>query len=487
MNLTNPILLTDSYKPTHPDLYERGTTEVYSYMEARGGRYPVVTSLGDQYFAKKYFTKPVTREYVAEAVDYYGEHFGTSKIFDADRWMHIVNKHGGYLPLSIRWVPEGTQVPVRNVLRTVVNTDPACYWLVGQIEGLYLQTWYPSTVATQAGEEREVVKKWLEATGTPALIDFKVHDFGFRGTSSPESAAIGGLGHLVYFKGTDTVPALWLARTYYGEPMAGFSILASEHSTITAWGKDREVEAYRNLLNIARERGLPLYACVSDSYDLFHAILHLWGGVLRDEVLGMNGTLVIRPDSGDPETIVPGAIEAAMSVFGYTTNAKGFTVLPPQVRFIQGDGITGPDAIDRILKACWKRGISADNLAFGEGGGKLQAVTRDTCQFAFKASHTIVNGEHRDVFKQPMTDIAGKKSKKGYLSLIKPATRFVNPTQEFMTVPAIAPGVPGEEDTGTRVFNYRGYRDYLVEGFRNGELLVHTTLAEIRARANGED
>lgn len=477
MTLDNLILLTDSYKPTHPDQYERGTTEVYSYMEARSGAYPLVTSLGDQYFAQKFFTKRVTTFDVHEAVDYYGAHFGTTKVFDADRWRHIVNAHGGLLPLSIRWVPEGTQVPLRNVLRTVVNTDPACYWLPGQIEGLYLQTWYPSTVATQAGAERRVVEKWLERTGDPAGIDFKVHDFGFRGCSSPESAAIGGLGHLVYFKGTDTVPALWLARNYYGEPMAGYSILASEHSTITSWGREREVDAYRNLLSIARERGLPLYACVSDSYDLFHAITNLWGGVLRDEVLAMNGTLVIRPDSGDLFTVVPDAIEAAMRAFGYTKNAKGFAVLPPQVRFIQGDGIKGPEVIDQLYKTLWKRGLSADNLAVGEGGGKLQGVTRDTCGFAFKASHTIVNGQHRDVFKDPATG-GGKASKRGYLALQKDTVRDASGRHTYHTVQAVAPGVTGGEQWN--------FNDQMVEGFRNGELLIHTTLAEIRARAQAK-
>lgn len=466
-NTKNLILLTDSYKPTHPEQYEQGTTLVSSYMEARSGPYERITSIGDSYFQQEYLSRGITRYDIEEAVDVYGEHFGTSKIFRPDLWRHILNRHGGSLPLSIRSVPEGTRVPRRNVLRTIHNTDPACGWLTGQVEGLYLQNWYPSTVGTQTGEERKVVLKWLRLTGDPAGIDFKVHDFGFRGCSSPESSGIGGFGHLVYSKGSDTVNALMVARNYYGERMAGHSIFATEHATITSWGRDRELEAYRNVLRIAREKGLTHYACVSDSYDVDYAVGELWGGVLRDEVLAMSGTLVIRPDSGNLYEVVPRIIKLAMAKFGYTTNAKGFAVLPPQVRFIQGDGIKGPDVIDRLYKTLWKDGLSADNLAVGEGGGKLQAPQRDTCGFAFKCARTVVNGEVRDVSKDPATD-PGKRSKTGLLALVDDAGAL-------RTVPASEPGRPAGA--------YVGLPDHLVETFRDGQQLVFPTLAEIRARA----
>lgn len=243
---SNIIMLSDSYKVTHYNQYPPGVKGVYSYFESRGGRWSDIVFFGLQYILKRYLQgQQVTIEKIAEAKSFFGAHFfGNKTLFNEQGWMHILNNHAGRLPVRIKAVPEGTVVPVSNVLMTIENTDPHCWWLPNYLETLLVQVWYPSTVATNSRMSRRVLLQFLEETGDPSLIDFKLHDFGFRGSTSVESAGLGGAAHLVSFKGTDTMAALVVARDYYGEQMAGFSIPAAEHSTITSWGEENEAGAY---------------------------------------------------------------------------------------------------------------------------------------------------------------------------------------------------------------------------------------------------
>lgn len=457
--LNNVCWLTDSYKVSHYKQYPPGTRRVYSYFESRdGAKFPRTVFFGLQYFLKAYLTGPViTAEKIDHAQKLFDAHFGRS-VFPRDRWESLLKKHRGRLPVEIRAVPEGMMVEASNVLMTIENTDDEAYWLTNYLETLLVQTWYPSTVATQSHAMRQMIMAALERTGDPALADFKLHDFGFRGVTCPEQAAIGGAAHLVNFLGTDTVAGLVLAAAFYGEPCAGFSIPAAEHSTITAWGPDHEVDACRNMLTQFPDG---LVACVSDSYDVFRCCREIWGGVLRDAVLARDGVLVVRPDSGDPPKVVVQVLEILGEKFGTETNAKGFRLLHPKVRVIQGDGIDF-DMLGRILSSMEKAGWSADNIAFGSGGGLLQKLNRDTQKFAFKCSSVTIGDTERDVFKRPVTDL-GKRSKAGRLKLVDDDGRAV-------TVPAHDPRP-----------------DLLRPVFRNGELLVEQSFAEIRECVRASD
>lgn len=450
----NPLFLTDSYKVSHYKQYPPGTERVYSYFESRGGAFADVLFFGLQYYLRRYLAGvQVTRAHIDEADEFYARHFG-NRVFNRAGWEHIVSAHGGRLPVVIKAVPEGTIVPVSNVLMTIENTDPRCFWLTNWLETLLVQVWYGSTVATQSREMKKVLLNYLHETGDPQLIEFKLHDFGFRGVSSVETASVGCVAHLVNFRGTDTVVGLVMARDYYDCPMAGHSIPAAEHSTITSWGREHEVDAYANMLAQYPDG---LVAVVSDSYDIFRACSELWGRQLKDKVLARNGVLVVRPDSGDPPETVCRVLELLGETFGTTTNAKGFKVLEPHVRVIQGDGIDYK-MLGEILSAMKARGWSADNVAFGSGGGLLQKLNRDTLKFAFKCSSIHIAGHDRDVFKQPITD-NGKRSKAGRLKLVRQSGRF-------MTVPESAPGT-----------------DELRVVFRDGELIEPTTMEEVRKRA----
>jgi nicotinamide phosphoribosyltransferase len=458
----NLILQTDSYKLTHWRQYPPGTEFVYSYLESRGGMFGQTLFFGLQYYLKEYLSGAVVhQDDLAEAQAFVDQHLGPG-LFNAEGWRHIVRKHGGRLPVMIKAVEEGTIVDVRNVLMTIENTDPKCWWLPNYLETLLLKVWYPITVATLSRAIRCVFLAALERSGDPALVDFKLHDFGYRGVSSEETAGIGGAAHLVNFKGTDTLAGIRLLQQYYGSnAMEGFSIPAAEHSTITAWGREHEVDAYDNMLTQFPQG---LVAVVSDSYNVYDACEKLWGQQLREKVLQREGTLVVRPDSGNPREVVLKVLEILAAKFGATTNGKGYRVLHPKVRVIQGDGVnywTIQDTLTAMNRAGW----SADNITFGMGGALLQQLNRDTQKFAFKCSNVTVNGQDRDVFKDPVEG-HDKASKRGRLALH-------SQDGAWTTVRVQGDAYDAE--------------DHLHTVFCNGQVLTEQSIAQVRERASRQE
>lgn len=461
-NIFNLILNTDSYKASHWLQYPQGTQNVFSYIESRGGKFPKTVMFGLQILLKEVLSKPFTQADIDEAAMFLQAH---GEPFNREGWEYILNQYEGRLPVVIKAVPEGTVVPTGNVLVTVEATDPKCFWLVSYLETLMLRAvWYGTTVATTSWSIKQIIKRFLEETGDPAGINFKLHDFGARGVSSFESAGIGGAAHLVNFMGTDTITGALFAMKYYNtSAVPGFSIPAAEHSTITTYGREGEVEAYRNMLRQYAKPGA-LVAVVSDSYDIYNAVENIWGKQLRQEVIDSGAMIVIRPDSGDPATVVTKVAKLLDQQFGSVVNSKGYKVLN-NVRIIQGDGIN-EDSIVAILTSLKNEGFSADNVAFGMGGALLQGINRDTQRFAMKCSAVQVNGEWIDVFKDPITD-SGKRSKKGRLRL----ERAVVNRDEYFTL-----------SEGTQVKTPT--EQVLVEVFRDGKIVKEYTFDEVRANSN---
>jgi len=506
----NIILLSDSYKISHWKQYPEGTEYVYSYFESRGcdnKGWDSVCFFGLQYFIKRYLLgQVVTREKIDEAAELYADHFGDGtnpdpSLFYREGWEHILHKHGGRLPIKIKAVPEGMVIPNKTVLFTLVNTDPKCFWLTNFLETLLVQVWYPMTVCTNSRMQKQSIAHYMEATGhedwsAPNGLAFKLHDFGFRGVSSVESAAIGGLSHLVNFMGTDTIAALSCAKKYYGfKGAAGFSIPASEHSTITSWGVEHEVDAMKNMLE---KYPTGLVACVSDSFDIYKACREYWGEQLKDLIKGRIteqsfGRLVVRPDSGDPSETCVAIIGILCKQFAedVTVTSTGHRLLPPYIRVIQGDGVDW-ESIPLILQKLDEAGFAADNIGFGSGGALLQKVNRDTFKVAFKCADIIVNGEARDVFKDPITD-GGKASKKGRLTLQLADETPYDPADIYQPRDG-TDGVKG--GTGFLHFSAGGKyvtvasgkgdpaKDIMVDVFEDGRLLKDYTLTEIRKRAD---
>ena len=457
----NLILNTDSYKYSHFAQYPPETASISAYIESRrGGDHDVTLFFGLQMFLKGYLSKPVTVADVDEAEAMITAH---GLPFNRPGWDLLIERHGGHLPLMIEALPEGSVVPAGTPMVQVRNTDPDFFWLPTFIETALLRAvWYPSTVATVSWHVRQMIAETLDRTcdDPGPILPFRLHDFGARGATSYEQAGLGGVAHLVNFLGTDTVAALVYARKYYGEEMAGFSIPAAEHSTMTSWGEEREAAAYENMVEQFGGDG-KLVAVVSDSYDLFRAVRNIWGGELKEKVENMGGTLVVRPDSGDATRVPIDTIEMLGDIFGYRVNAKGYKVLADCVRVIQGDGIT-PRTIRVLLEAMTERGWSAENLAFGMGAGLLQKVNRDTLRFAMKANaRQDKDGAWHGIAKDPKTD-PGKASKR-----YRQAVVMENGTP--VAVPL--------KDIGDR-------QNLMQPVWENGDPKRDWTFAEIRERAN---
>ncbi len=403
-----------------------------------------------------------------EAADEFSKaHFG-SDIFNKEGWEYIVKVHGGKLPIRIKAVKEGTLVPTHNVLMTIENTDENCFWLTNAMETMLMRIWYPITIATNSFYAKQTIAKYLNETANDLnSLPFKLHDFGYRGVSSEESAGIGGMAHLVNFMGTDTLAAIVYANEYYNSGgVNAFSVPASEHSVACSFGKENEEEYFLNMLD---QYPTGIVSIVSDTYDVFNFVGTM-SKKFKNKILARQGTVVFRPDSGDPIEVNVKLINILWNIFGNegSITKTGHKLLPPEIRLIQGDGID-LKSLDQILKTVTDLGFSAENWVFGSGGGLLQKFDRDTLKFAIKASYgeRIVDGNRFgfNIQKDPITS-SGKKSKAGELKLVK---SFIN--DELITVTS---------DNE----NFSNYEDLLEVVFENGEIKRTQQFEEIRTLAN---
>lgn len=472
--MTNSALLhTDSYKPSHGAMLPEGTEYLYSYGESRGSDHGYDETLwfGLQPIIKKYFTKPITMADVDFAQSFIDAHVAPG-VFDRELWTYVVKKHGGKLPLRIRALREGTIVPTKNVLFTVENTDPKCAALVSYFEPLLLQVWYPTTVATISYSIRKVIDQFFSDTvdeqDAGAKL-FKLHDFGFRGASSVESAAIGDSAHLAAgWMGTDTMQGIIELYTYYNPKgsmaMPAYSVRASEHSVMCSNADaDRRDDkaAVEMIVKLLEENG-GIISAVADTYDVYRFAEEYVGEIFRDRIKALEGkgTFVVRPDSGEPTEVPVRIIQILAEKFGTTTNSKGYKTLPSCVRVLQGDGVN-QESITIILQKLKDLGFSADNIVFGMGGALLQHCDRDWLKFAMKASSRVTNGESFDVYKDPITDSI-KRSKRGRVVTFKDSSgKYFSDREELQLVNS-------------------NIVDQLITVYEDGELLVDYQFEEIR-------
>jgi nicotinamide phosphoribosyltransferase len=476
----------DGYKLDHRRQYPKNTTRVYSNWTPRGTRVEgqkKVVALGTPFLVQKYLVEDfepffaanideVCAAYEARVNGYLGPNsIGSDHI----RALHAL----GYLPLEIRALPEGTHVPLRIPMVTVENTHDDFAWLVNYFETLISSVlWMPSTSATSALRVREVLEDGARLTGSPlGFVDWQGHDFSFRGMLLPEGAALSGVGHLLFFTGTDTLPAIDLIEQYYGVPegylIAG-SVAATEHSVMCAGGKEDERATFERLLELYPEG---IVSVVSDTWDLWKVLTEILPS-LKDRIMARNGKLVIRPDSGNPADIVcgdpnapegsparKGVIELLWETFGGTKTDLGFKVLDSHIGCIYGDAITR-DRAKEIIERLAAKGFASCNMVFGVGSFTYQFVTRDTYSFAMKATWAMVDGEGRDLFKSPITDKGEKKSAKGRLAVLR------DENGELYLVEGATP----EQEAAS----------LLRVVWRNGQFLVRETFDVIRARAQSE-
>lgn len=411
MNLIN---LSDSYKFSHFNQYPEGTEIVHNYLMSRGGEYDEIVFHGLPYLLK-YLVARINNQDIIEARLLAMTH---GVPFHKEGWDYIDHKYSGMLPIEIKALPEGTICKPNQPLLTIENTDPNCAWLVGHLETLLLKIWYPITVASKSlAVKKMLLKHWEKTADNLAGLDFAYHNFGDRGSTSVEAAAIGGCAHLTQFKGTDNFNSVEHSNKYYAGKYQGYSIPATEHSTVTSWGRLGEFAMIENYLETYKS--YPIIACVLDSYNIFEAVNFVTSGRMKEKIESVDYPIfVIRPDSGDPIEVLKEIIAILLkNGVKHSINSKGRLAFE-KYKFIWGDGIT-PIQIDTILQYfCYSysftKGIplSASNFAFGSGGDLMQNVNRDTCKFAIKCSAIKVNGEWQDVYKDPITD-PGKTSLRG--------------------------------------------------------------------------
>lgn len=408
----NLILQTDSYKLVHWKMYPAGTQHVYSYLEARtGATYPQTVFFGLQYLLKEYLEGiRVTREVIEEAYDVARAHFSHDDMFNLAGWWDLAERHGGRLPIRIRAVPEGVALPAGTPLLTIENTDPKLPWLTNALESLLMKVWYPTTVASLSTYMRDKLGAYCEATGgTRADSLYMLHDFGYRGVSSEESASLGGAAHLLCFQGTDTLQAMRLLQHYYGASLDGLahSVAASEHSIMTAGGRRMEIDLARRII---AQHPNQIVSLVADSYDYYAFVDAM---IAEKELIDRcRVQLVIRPDSPTskhpkPQDLVQWTLWRIKDKLGCEL-VGDYKRVPYKV--LWGDGI-GPDGILDICETVRGDGFAVQNLVFGMGAGLLQKVNRDTQRFAIKCSARFVDGAWQDVQKDPLD--TSKRSKAG--------------------------------------------------------------------------
>jgi nicotinamide phosphoribosyltransferase len=485
-NLLNPMLMSDFYKQSHRNQYPVGTEKVYSTWTPRGTRMEGVDEVvlfGLQGFIKKYL------------VDYFNDNFFNKpleKVRESFRRMlkytlggepdliHIEELHKlGYLPIKIKALKEGELVPTRVPCITIENTEPKFFWITNFLETLMsCELWQPITSATIAFEYRKIVEKYAKETvGNLNHVPFQCHDFSMRGMSSVESAMTSGAGHLLSFSGTDTIPAIAYLEEYYNadieKELVGTSIPATEHSVMCSYGNVNEFELFKRLLTEVYPNGI--FSAVSDTWDLWKVLTEYLPN-LKDEVLGRDGKLVIRPDSGDPIKIIcgddsyavgtpqnKGVIQLLWDTFGGTLNELGYKELNSHIGAIYGDSITLERA-EQICKQLKENGFASSNIVFGVGSYTYQYNTRDTFCQAMKATYAVVNGEERLLFKDPVTDNGTKKSQRGLVAVV-----------EAYGQPRLVDGLDRKAYDET----YKNI-DLLEVVFEDGKLLRDESLSEIR-------
>lgn len=489
--MMNPVLLIDGYKLDHRRQYPAGTEKVYSNWTPRQSRIAGVDRiyfLGLQYFLQHYlhdefnegfFSRPV-EEVVTKYQDRINAYLGPNSIgTDHIKALHKL----GYLPLVFRAIPEGTAVPLRVPMLTVENTENEFFWLVNYFETLLSNVlWMPCTSATQSMRLRKLLDEVADKTGgSKEFVQWQGHDFSFRGMPGVEAACLSGMGHLLGFTGTDTMPAIEFIQYYYRpDPgyLIGGSVAATEHSVMCAGGRDGELETYDRLLDLYPGG---ILSVVSDTWDLWN-ILTVTVPKLKEKILAREGKLVIRPDSGDPVKIVcgdydadpgtpeaKGVVELLWETFGGTTNSKGFRTLDSHIGVIYGDSISWERA-KGIQEGLAEKGFASDNMVFGVGSYNYQHVTRDTFGFAMKATWVQINGEGVDIYKTPATDDGVKNSAKGRLAVLRPAHGSAQTPKGAMVL--VNQATPGQEEASL-----------LREVWRNGIFKVWETFDMIRNRA----
>ena len=509
------ILLTDGYKLGHHFQYPKGTEMVYSNWTPRSCKYFPEASEGSvvfgiQYLVKEYLIKQFNENFfnlpkeqaVKEFHDRVDKFVGISNVGIE----HIEALHDlGYLPIEIKALPEGSVCPIRVPMMTIKNTLPEFFWLTNYLETLISSVlWLPCTSATSARLYKKELKRHAKRTSFPedVNIGFACHDFSMRGMAGIEAAIVSGMAHMTSFCGSETIPAIRAVEEYYNadssKELVAATVPATEHSVMCAGGKEDELETFRRLICEVYPNGI--VSIVSDTWD-FWQVVEDFLPKLKKEIMARDGRVVIRPDSGDPVDIICGlrtnphfntriveghyyccyapfdidseyveisegqyygAYYMLGKTFGWNTTDTGFRYPSTKIGLLYGDSIT-LERQKQIYLRLEGAGMAACNLVLGVGSFTYQFKSRDSLGFAVKATACKINGELKEIFKQPKTDDGTKNSLKGLIAIYEENGTYV--AKDCVS--------EAEEMAGA-----------LEPVFVNGKLVRDNSLSEIRERVN---
>lgn len=315
----NMMLLMDFYKVSHKNMYPDGMTKLYCTWTPRSGRFfpesNFVVWFGLQgfvntylisYFNEWFFNRPI-EEIVEEYKLYIHNTFDENAKVD-----HIIALHKlGYLPIEIKALPEGTKIPYRVPCCTVTNTHPDFAWVVNFLETLFsCNLWMPTTTATRAYIYRQIIEEYIDATSdNNNWKRIGCGDFSFRGMSSLDSAITSGAAFLTSFTKTSTIPSIkYLCDNYIAdvtkEDVGSWSASVEHSCTTSNFAIDGNEEKFFVKMCTELYPNNP-FSFVADSYDYWHFVNEIVRKN-KDIILNHNGRINIRPDSGDPETIICG-------------------------------------------------------------------------------------------------------------------------------------------------------------------------------------
>lgn len=483
----NFILNVDSYKTGHDAMMKDGVIGLESNIVARKPtKYTShVVMMGLEIYLQEYLDVTITHADIDEAEL---ETTERGDDFDREFWEHIVNVHGGKLPLHIRAIPEGTVVPVGVPLVRSFSTDPRVKVIASYIETqLQRAVQFPTTVASNARSIKVFLADTMERHAGHRFVDYHLHNFGDRSASSYESAILAAISHAVVFNGSDCLAANRYIKSYYRTMTAYLSsVTASEHSATCSNSNADKRDDFNMAIKMVRlwekkvEKYIangsvgvpPIVSVVIDTYDAKRFVRDFIGTKLKAtiEEIGKRcpgAKLVMRPDSGDPTTMPIEILEILMEKFGSTTNANGYAVLPSFIGVIQGDGIN-EDSIRTIVENLEAKMYSLENIVFGMGGKLVHPEKgRDTYSFAMKGSaQQLEDGTWEDLFKDPITDV-GKRSLRGRVTTYE-CTSTGKILAERIELQEVNPFL----------------RDMMVDMYINGEIMNLSSFDDVRARAN---
>ncbi len=402
----NPLLDNDSYKHGQSGVMPDDVTSLSSYIEARIDG-DIAIPFGLQMALKRDYMVPVSAENAAEYIEVTQAHGDPTDYKMVDI---IMKRYGGFMPVEVWGVPEGTPIETHEPMVVVESVDPELKGMAQYVEtNLLRSVWYPTTIASNDLKSRRVLQRFYDNySDSPDVMLYSMHDFGARGVSSEETAQIGGAAHMVFYRGTDNFSGLRAARHFYDMEILADGVIASEHTQQIAWGRDRQHQYIQRMLDLHAKPG-KIVSIVADGYDLY-GFVELLCTEFRDQIIASGAKIVVRPDSGDPCVTIPRILQRLDEAFGHIVNSKGMKVLK-HVGIIQGDGVNC-ELMENVLNIVTQIGFAPENVVFGSGGNLLQSPMRDDMSFAQKASAMLVDGKWVPIKKDPIT-APGKKSKAG--------------------------------------------------------------------------